>query len=650
MIAEILPEIKISYERSTFTYQIPPFLHNLKIGSVVLIPLQKKVIRGVVVSISDQKPSMKLREILDRVENFTLSERYIGIAKWISDYYLCTPGEAITLFLPPNIKNPRANKEKTAELLGKSSEISLNTEQEKIYQELKERLNQRDKKPALIHGVTGSGKTEIYLKLAEETIKNGRQVVVLVPEIVLTPQTVDRFEEYFGSKIALMHSNLSKSEKWRCYHEFLSGEKQIIIGPRSALLVPNDKIGLIVIDEEQEDSYKQDQTPRYHAVDLAAKIAEESNALLIMGSATPRVETYFYAKSGKYSLFELTKRYHEQAMPKAVVIDLKQECRNRNYSVLSTRLKTEIEAALARKKQIFLFLNRRGIATFVSCRECGEVIICPNCLVSLVYYIHKNNGILSCHHCGYEEKVPAFCPKCQSPKIKFFGAGIDRIEQEITKEFPSATIFKADSTTLKNKRDYDKFYRLIKSGQIDIAIGTQLLAKGFDLENVGLVGVVSADTGLHLPQFRASERSFQLITQVSGRSGRRTEQGLTIIQSYWPDHNAITHAAAHDYSGFYEKEIADRKKFDYPPYCRLIRVVSEDLNEDRARKSIEKVATELSDKKFFLIGPGPCFYSKLHRKFRYHLVIKVKADDPAINEIRNKFNGLIWDANPVNLL
>lgn len=645
MIIDVIPEIR-THEIEFFSYSVPETLEkDIIIGQMVKIPFGKKFIRGVVKSMNPKvDSSVKLKPIHSLIDQI-IPEKYLEIALWVSKYYLCSLGEAISLFLPPEMKKPRKVE---SQILVKPdvSKRQLTKEQEDIFLSLK-----NSHKPALIHGVTGSGKTEIYIELAKETIAKGQQVIVLVPEIILTPQTVERFEQIFGDMVVLMHSHLSKSEKYSCYQDFRSGAKPIIIGPRSALLVPSEKIGLIIIDEEQEDSYKQEQSPRYHAVTLAEIIAEKFGALLLLGSATPRIETYFNAKIGKYNLFEIKNRYLKESLPKAKIIDLKYEIKSGNFSPISEALSERIRENLEEKNQVLLFINRRGSSTFVSCRDCGHIMLCKNCSIPLVFHVGEKSDQLVCHHCDWKTPAPSICPNCQSLRIKYFGSGIEKIEKEIRKIFPLARVAKIDSSTIKSKNDYEKFYQDFKNHRIDIVIGTQMIAKGLDIPGVNLVGIVSADTGLHLPHYKAGERSFQLLTQVAGRSGRREAIGETIIQSYWPESLPISYSASHDFEGFYNGEIVEREKYHYPPFVKLIRVLAENTNPEKALKNLNQLAETLRNMKIEFIGPGACFHQRLRGRYRFHLIIKTLAlPDEKIEQIFKKFPDLVWDTEPVNLL
>ncbi len=661
MIIEVVPEIKTFFENQTFSYLVPEHLADLiRIGSVVQIPFGKKITRGVVKSIcskqaADGTVKYEIKTIKSVDINFLLPTIYMEIAEWVSNYYLCNLGEAISIFLPPQMKRPRTdNKQRMADKKPEN-DIVLNDEQKIVFNEIKKSLNSefvKDKeiKPILLHGVTSSGKTELYIKASREIIDFGKQVIILVPEIMLTPQTVQRFEQVFGDKVALMHSGLSKSEKYNCYYDFYNGKKPIIIGPRSALLVPSEKIGLIIVDEEQEDSFKQEQNPRYHAVALAEQIAIKTGALLVLGSATPRIESLYKAKTGTYKLLKIKNRHNTNSLPSSKMVDLRNEVKLGNFSPISEALQEGISKTLAEKKQILLFLNRRGTATFVSCRDCGFISLCPNCSIPLVYYFNLRHQHLACHHCGHEETVPLSCPECQSYRIKFFGAGIDKIVSEIEKLFPKARIFKVDSTTINSKNDYENFYNKFKNNEVDIVIGTQMIAKGLDIPNVDLVGIISADTGLNMPHYKANEKTFQILTQVSGRSGRKENRGSTILQTYWPDALPIQSALNHDLNQFYENEIVQRENFNYPPFCKIVRIVSEHADKNKALAEIVKLEAILRQDNFIIIGPGACFYQKLHNKFRYHLMIKCDKIDKEIVDLWKKFPNLIWDVEPTNLL
>lgn len=652
MIVDVIPEIRTHGGEGFFSYSVPDELtQQIKVGSIVGIQFGNKTIRGVVGAISKKQEARdyKLKKIISINSEFIIPEKYIAIAMWVSEYYLCSLGEAISMFLPPVIKQPRV---KIKDAILKNKKLNpLTHDQKNIFQKLSKQLSSSKKKPALIYGVTGSGKTEIYLHLAKKTIEFGKSVILLVPEIILTPQNIERFEEAFSQDVVLMHSGLSKSDKYHCYKSFNSGEKKVIVGPRSALLVPNDNVGLIIVDEEQEESYKQEQNPRYDAVNLAEKISDKTNSLLVLGSATPRIETYYKAKSGIYELYKLSGRYNTLTLPTAEIVDLKDEIKRENFSPISEKLQKALSNVLKQKEQAILFLNRRGMATFVSCRDCGFVANCTRCEVPLIQHLDQTGNYLICHHCDKKAPLPHICPDCGSLKIRYFGSGVEKIELEIKKLFPKAKIMRIDSKVLRNHSEYEKFYRDFYDHKFDFVIGTQILAKGFDIPGVSLVGIISADVGLHIPHFRAAEKIFRLITQVSGRSGRRGKPGQTIIQTYWPNSAAIKFAAKHDFDSFYDAEIEKRLEKNYPPKTHIIRVLSEDKTQSKARKNIEKLSSELLKRKIEYIGPGACFFQRLNNKFRYQIIIKIKTlPNKDISALFSHFSNLTWDVDALNLL
>lgn len=667
MLADVIVETKTRGDSETFSYLVPKELEtNVRVGSIVEVPFGRRTLLGVVSSLergsgSDKK--FKLKNISSINPNFLLPKSYLAIIKWISSHYFTSLGESAALFLPPKIKHPRDKKQISNDKKQINSKFkTLNKSQKDVFESLKKKLLSPTK-PALIHGVTGSGKTEVYIKLAKEVIKNKKQVVVLVPEIMLTPQTISKFREVFPDQICLMHSKLNQSEKFHCYNDFYNGTKPIIIGPRSALLVPSSNIGLIIIDEEQEESYKQEQNPRYNAVDLAEKIAKSQNALLILGTATPRVETYYKAKNSIYDLYELISRYNKLLLPPAEIVNLKDEIKKDNRFVVSKKLQEELKLVLKNKKQALLFLNRRGSSTFVSCRECGFVVNCPKCEIPLIHHNIRAGFDMRCHHCDFRSTSPTKCPKCESIKIKFFGAGVEKVETQLQTLFPKARIARVDADTIRSKKDYDNLFNKVRSKKVDFILGTQMLAKGHDFPEIDLVGIISADTGLHMPQFRATERTFRVLTQVSGRSGRTHNVGKTIIQTYWPNSKAILAAAQHDFESFYKEEIIHRKESSYPPFSTIVRVVSEDKDIKKAKANIVALEKELESAEFDFIGPGLAFFQRIRDKWRYHIIIKISNDKSQmtnklsnsktrtkLHKIYQNHRFLTWDVDAYNLL
>jgi primosomal protein N' (replication factor Y) (superfamily II helicase) len=451
----------------------------------------------------------------------------------------------------------------------------------------------------LLHGVTGSGKTEVYLQALAHALAQGKGAIVLVPEISLTPQTVERFKARFSSGplqtlVAVLHSHLSAGERHDEWHKIRQGRARIVIGARSAIFAPVDPLGLIIVDEEHEHSYKQEEAPRYHARDVAVVRGQMENAVVVLGSATPSLESYYNCKRGKYALLEMPERADDKKMPHVRVVDMRQSARKgKGVPIFSPQLKEAITQRLERKEQTILFLNRRGYSTALQCPLCGYVAECPNCSVSLTY--HRQDQILACHICAHRAKVPAVCPneKCRNPEIRYSGIGTEKVEHTLIKLFPRANIRRMDSDALKRKDDYRKILGDFRNGRIDILVGTQMIAKGLHFPNVTLVGIIYADLALHMPDFRAGERTFQLITQVSGRAGRGDVEGEVFVQAFTPFHPAIQYARRHDFENFYEQEIEFREQLKYPPLSRVALLTLKGRNEEKVKFSAEHLRKEL---------------------------------------------------------
>ena len=483
----------------------------------------------------------------------------------------------------------------------------------------------------LLHGVTGSGKTEIYLQALAETVKLGKRGIVLVPEIALTPQTIERFASRFPHKVAILHSKLSLGEQFDEWQRIRDGEFDVVIGPRSAIFAPQPDLGLIVIDEEHEWTYKQqDKSPRYHARQTAIKLAELTDAVVILGSATPDVETFYRAERGDYCLLQLPERVtptEGSPLPRVEVVDLKDELKSGNRSLFSRSLSQSIAKAVARKEQVILFLNRRGAASFIQCRNCGFVLRCKRCDVPLTYHLAEDT--LVCHQCNYRIPAPQDCPRCLSRRIKFLGTGTQKLEQEASYAFAQARLLRWDSDATRQKNSHQEILRKFRTQQADILIGTQMITKGLDLPQVTLVGVIDADTGLNLPDFRAGERTFQLLSQVAGRAGRGPSGGHVIIQTYSPEHYAIQAAANHDYVSFYNKEIAFRRQLHNPPFTQLARLIYVHTNDALCQREAERMKRLLIDERdskgiadLSLIGPAPAFIHRQRGRFRWQLILR----------------------------
>ncbi len=500
----------------------------------------------------------------------------------------------------------------------------LTEEQSKCFEEINYSIQNNKFSKNLIYGITGSGKTEIYLRLIQEVLNKGKEAIVLVPEISLTPQMVDRFLARFGDTVAVLHSKLSIGERFDEWQKISNGEKKIVIGARSAIFAPVESLGIIIIDEEHDMSYKSDTTPRYNAKDLAKYIAEKNNCPLVLGSATPEITTMYNAKQNEINLYTLTKRANNSKLANVEIIDLRNELAIGNRSMISFKLQDKIKDNLSKKNQTILFLNRRGYSTFIMCRDCGYVAKCKNCNISLTYHMSENK--LKCHYCGYEEKVIKECPECNSKKVKYFGTGTQKLEEEIHKLFPEASTIRMDIDTVSKKNSHEEILNTFKNDNIDILIGTQMVVKGHHFPNVTLVGVVTADSSLNLEDYRAVERTFQTLVQVAGRAGREKE-GDVIIQTYNPDHYAIIEAQKQDYDLFYNQEIELRKMLNYPPFCDIIMISFQgtDINEiQKISNLVYRKIKSVNDENINIFKPVPSPVDKIKNKYRWRIILKCK--------------------------
>jgi len=510
----------------------------------------------------------------------------------------------------------------------------------------------------LLHGVTGSGKTEVYLRLLQEVIRRGKRGICLVPEIALTPQTIERFHARFPGRVAVMHSGLSPGEQYDEWHEIKSGSFDIVIGPRGALFTPQPDIGLIIIDEEHEWTYKQvDRSPRYHARDTAIKLAELTGAVVVLGTATPDVETYFQIEHGRYRLVELPDRITPLGptpLPHVDIVDMREEVKAGNSSIFSRALISSMTQALSSHQQVILFLNRRGTSTLVKCRNCGFVPRCPRCSVALTY--HSPIGKLICHRCRYTLATPHNCPQCLKPRFKFLGMGTQTVEAEVRHLFPMAKLARWDRDTTTTRHSHEAILSDFRNHRTDVLIGTQMIAKGLDLPGVTLAGIVNADIGLNVADFRASERTFQLLSQVAGRAGRGFWPGRVIVQTYCPEHYAVRLAAAHDYHSFYVQEIAYRRQFNYPPFSKLLRLVYSHTSAIACQSEAERLSELLSTERdrlgmadISLIGPSPAPVARLRGRYRWQIVIR-GTDPRALLTSITIPRGWIIDVDPIGVL
>lgn len=490
----------------------------------------------------------------------------------------------------------------------------------------------------LLHGVTGSGKTEVFMQSIQCAVDNGRSALVLVPEISLTPQMVSRFLARFGERIAVFHSHLSHGERYDQWKRIKKGEADIVIGARSAVFAPLKNIGIIIMDEEHSDTYKSEMSPRYQAKEIAQFRAKQNGSVVLLASATPSVDSYYKARTGDYKLIEMKKRFNQSDLPDISIVDMRGELSRGNRSMFSGELLNEIEKNIENKEQTILLMNRRGFSTFVSCRSCGYVVECPNCSISLTYHKYENN--LKCHYCGHTQDNYTQCPVCGSKYIRYFGGGTQRVEDEIIKLFPNASILRMDVDTTSKKNGHEKILKQFEKEKTDILIGTQMVAKGLDFENVTLVGVISADTMLHINDYRSAERTFDILEQVCGRAGRGNKKGRAVIQTYSPENEAITLVKAHDYKSFYQGEINERKMMWYPPFSNIVAVLFSGEDKESvsgASKYFLKSLGDLSEirQNIQVLGPIPSAVSKIKNKYRWQLLIKCD-NDTSLNSILRK--------------
>ncbi|EID21397.1 primosomal protein N' [Streptococcus anginosus] len=532
------------------------------------------------------------------------------------------------------------------ENISASSALVLNEEQEAAAQAITQQIG-HDGKPFLLEGVTGSGKTEVYLQIIQEALSYGKTAIMLVPEISLTPQVTNRFISRFGKKVAILHSGLSNGERYDEWRKVERGAAQVVVGARSAIFAPLKNIGAIIIDEEHEASYKQDSNPRYHARDVALLRAKYNQAVLVLGSATPSLESRARAGKGVYHFLQLTKRAKPQAqIPEVEIVDFRDYIGQNEASNFTPVLLEAIQDKIDRKEQVVLMLNRRGYSSFVMCRECGTVDTCPNCDISLT--LHMDTKSMNCHYCGFSKGIPHSCPNCSSRSIRYYGTGTQKAYDELAEAFPQARILRMDVDTTRKKGSHEQILKEFGEGRADILLGTQMIAKGLDFPNVTLVGVLNADTALNLPDFRSSERTFQLLTQVAGRAGRAEKEGHVIIQSYNPKHYAITFAKNQDYEGFYAYEMSIRKQLAYPPYYFTVGLtLSHKIEAEVVKKSYEvlnMIRSGLSDK-VQILGPTPKPIARTHNLYHYQLIIKYRFEEH-LQDVLNQI--LDWTQEKVN--
>ncbi|MDH7601590.1 MAG: primosomal protein N' [Armatimonadota bacterium] len=614
-----------------------------------------RVVGGTLLAIGElsdkQKQALSLIESLGRdVSIVELSQRF-GISRSVVEA-LCRKG----------VLEPVSIVVRRVPTFARSScdvPEKLTDDQQRAVQRITEALQAGRYRGFVLHGVTASGKTEVYVRCIQDALKRGRTCLLLLPEIAVTTQLTNVMKSRFGDEIAVLHSGLTPGERCDEWIRVQRGEARVVLGARSAVFAPLDNLGLVIVDEEHEPSYKQENPPRYNGRDVAVYRAKESNAVVVLGSATPSVETYYKAEIGEFTLIEMPTRVESRSLPIVRVVDLRDEMRKRRSSVFSEALEEAIREHLSRGHQVMLLQNRRAYSVFLLCRDCGYVPGCPNCAVTLKF--RASQHMLTCHHCDYHEPAPDVCPKCGGHRIKRFGIGTERVEEETKKLFPDARVLRMDRDTTSRKGSHAAILSQFRKGEADILVGTQMIAKGLDFPNVTLVGVISADTALHIPDFRSSERTFQLVSQIAGRSGRGPEPGEVIVQTFDPENFAIRCAVAHDYASFYRSELEMRRELGYPPFTSMINVVAHDTDDmvaqSRLTEFLEAFKSTDAARCVSVAGPVRAVLAKLRGEYRWHAVLRSTERAAMIEAVRNVLSAnaklrryLVVDVDPLSML
>lgn len=697
MYADILVEIKAKGIDQTFTYKIPDIIKNtIKVGVRVQVPFGKQILEGFVLKIKDEyNLEYEVKEIIKQIdENPVLNDELLELGNYMSKKYLCNLITCYQTMLPSALKaknnfivpkkyetyiilkkdtlGKNEQQNKILEILRKNKKVlkseltsisssSLNTLiKNGFLEEIKEeiyRLNNNTKiikenidltedqksainkinntknfKTYLLHGVTGSGKTEVYLNTIEKVLNDNKEAIVLVPEISLTPQLVETFKKRFGNKIAILHSNLSMGEKYDEWRKIERKEVSVVIGARSAIFAPLTNLGIIIIDEEHSSTYKQENNPRYNTVDIAIYRAKKYNIPLVLGSATPLIESYTRAKTGIYELLTLKNKISKVNV-QTYLVDMKEEIRN-NHSILSRLLEEKITEKLNKNEQILLLLNRRGYTTISTCKKCGYTHKCKYCDIPLTY--HKSSNTMRCHYCGYAEKKLIECPKCNSKDINSYGMGTEKLVEYIENKFEQAKVVRMDNDTTSNKGSHEKIIKDFENQKYNILIGTQMISKGLNFKNVSLVGVISGDSSLNIPDFRSGERTYALLNQITGRAGRFNLEGTVIIQGFNIDHYSIKKAIENDYEGFYNEELKLRKLLKYSPFYNLSLIKIKNSNYELVNKEANKIVEYLKNKKYndiYILGPAPAMIPKINNIYELQIIIKYKKSNVIMDDL-----------------
>jgi primosomal protein N' (replication factor Y) len=637
-----------------FTYRIPDGM-IVQSGMRALVPFGRRKETGFVVRVHSEKPEkFETKEIVSVVDDEPLfDERLVDLSRGIAADYICSTGEALALAIPSAKSSGTRGTDGADESITDVEEIVLNNEQSAAFDEITRSFG--SKRAHLLYGVTGSGKTEVYITLAKWMLGEGRSSIILVPEISLSAQLFERFESHFGNDLVLYHSGITPNQRLLSWKKFFRGEARVVVGTRSAIFMQSPAPGLVVIDEEHDGSYKEHSTPRYNARRVAMLRARMERSLVVLGSATPSIESLYAAEQGTIGLSRLTTRYGGVSMPSIEIVGIEGK---HDDDLLSTSLKISTKRITDAKRQAIFLLNRRGFSPIVFCRTCKKKIECPSCSISMNY--HKN-GQLLCHYCGYTRPMPDECPSCGSEDMTKLGSGTQRIEELIEKTFAGKRIFRLDQDSARVKGASKKMIEQMRDGEIDILVGTQMVAKGFDFKKVDLVGVVLADIGMNLPDFRAAERTFSLLSQVAGRCGRGEVAGKVIIQTLNTEHELLRMIVKQDYDEFYKRELEMRKLMSYPPFARIVRLLLRGTDERKVREAADAVAEIVRENAkglpAIVLGPGPAPLSKIGGNYRYHLILKAKDGESLRRIARAAYEGygksdpyLEIDVDPFDML
>jgi len=630
-----------------FDYAVPEMLRSqVAVGKRVWVPFRYKDMVGYIVALSeaaDVENVKPLRSIIDKEP--VLDSEMLELTKWMSEYYFSSWGEAIEAAIPGGLKRGRteisARVDDGDEEFERSQNLKPTPAQKNALDDICKDIHTNSYHTYLLHGVTGSGKTEVYLQAIGCALELGKSSIVLVPEISLTPQTVERFKSRFHTHVAVLHSHLTPGRRFEEWKKVKSGEARIVVGARSAIFAPVKDLGLVVVDEEHENSYKQQDAPRYHAREAAIKRAEIAGAVCVLGSATPSLESYYRAKQGGYKLKELSERIEKRPMPEVEIVDMRDEERaGKKLRIFSNALEKGIMKALDSGLQAILFLNRRGFSTFVNCRKCGHVVKCKHCDSTLTYHFQKKK--LLCHWCNWQADPPEICPACEGSYMNYFGLGTEKVESETHRIFLNKRIGRMDTDTTQKRGSHKRILSDFKNRKLDLLVGTQMVAKGLDYPGVALVGVVSADTALHVPDFRSGERTFNLLTQVAGRAGRGDVKGKVVVQTYTPTHYAIAAAKKHDYARFYRSETQQRRQLKLPPFAHIICITLRGRSSEKTKQEADKLSALLRARlkkippayfpKPQVVGPATAIIPRLRMHYRWNIFLKC-ADVMWMNKI-----------------